>query len=232
MPRRYTGPCSAPPDQALPRLRRGHRRLPWSPPTTTASARSAPPAARSTTRTRSTWSARCRCGATRCCCAARHRAAPRPLDLPAGFLELGESTEEGACRETDEEAGARIELGPLFTVLNVVPAGQVHLFYRARMLDTRFDPGPESLEAACSPSTNCPGTRSPSAPSSRPCCTTSPTAHAPGSSCTLAMCDEDETAPDLMPAQTIFGQAVSQSCACRVAMPRERSRKHSPRKTA
>lgn len=67
--------------------------------------------------------------------------------LPAGFLELGESTEEGALRETDEEAGARIELGPLFTVLNVVPAGQVHFFYRARLLDPHFDPGPETLEA-------------------------------------------------------------------------------------
>ena len=56
--------------------------------------------------------------------------------LPAGFLELGESTAEGALRETDEEAGARIELQGLFTVLNVVRVGQVHLFYRARMLDT------------------------------------------------------------------------------------------------
>ncbi len=67
--------------------------------------------------------------------------------LPAGFLELGETTEEGAARETDEEAGARIALGPLFTVLNVVQAGQLHLFYRAELLDTRFDPGPETLEA-------------------------------------------------------------------------------------
>jgi len=67
--------------------------------------------------------------------------------LPAGFLELGESTAEGACRETDEEAGARIELEGLFTVLNVVRAGQLHLFYRARLLDTRFAPGPETIEA-------------------------------------------------------------------------------------
>lgn len=67
--------------------------------------------------------------------------------LPAGFLELGESTEEGARRETDEEAGARIEMQGLFTLLNVVPVGQVHFFYLARLLDTRFDPGPESLEA-------------------------------------------------------------------------------------
>ena len=35
----------------------------------------------------------------------------------------------------------------LFTVLNVVRVGQVHLFYRARMLDTDFAPGPETIEA-------------------------------------------------------------------------------------
>lgn len=67
--------------------------------------------------------------------------------LPAGFLELGESTEAGALRETDEEAGVRIELLELFTVLNVVRVGQVHLFYRARMLDTTLAPGPETIEA-------------------------------------------------------------------------------------
>lgn len=67
--------------------------------------------------------------------------------LPAGFLELGESTSEGALRETDEEAGARVELGALFTVLNVVAAGQVHFFYLARLQDTRFAPGPETIEA-------------------------------------------------------------------------------------
>lgn len=67
--------------------------------------------------------------------------------LPAGFLELGESTETGALRETDEEAGARIELEGLFTVLNVVRVGQLHLFYRARMLDPTLNPGPETIEA-------------------------------------------------------------------------------------
>ncbi len=67
--------------------------------------------------------------------------------LPAGFLELGESTADGARRETDEEAGADIELQGLFTLLNVVRVGQVHLYYRARMLSTRLNPGPETLEA-------------------------------------------------------------------------------------
>ena len=67
--------------------------------------------------------------------------------LPAGFMELGETTEEGALRETVEEAGARVELEGLYSLLNVVRVGQVHLFYRARMLDVDFVPGPESLEA-------------------------------------------------------------------------------------
>ena len=67
--------------------------------------------------------------------------------LPAGFMELGETTDEGAARETDEEAGARIEMQGLYSVLNVVTAGQVHFFYRARLLDTDFAPGPETMEA-------------------------------------------------------------------------------------
>jgi ADP-ribose pyrophosphatase YjhB (NUDIX family) len=50
-------------------------------------------------------------------------------------------------RETIEEAGARVEIEGLFTVLNVVRVAQLHLYYRARLLDTEFDPGPETQEA-------------------------------------------------------------------------------------
>jgi len=67
--------------------------------------------------------------------------------LPAGFMELGETTAEGALRETVEEAGARVELQGLFTLINVARVGQVHLFYRARLLDERLEPGPETIEA-------------------------------------------------------------------------------------
>lgn len=67
--------------------------------------------------------------------------------LPAGFMELGETVAAGALRETEEEAGARIELQGLYTLLNVVRVGQVHMFYRARMLDTTLNPGPETIEA-------------------------------------------------------------------------------------
>ncbi len=67
--------------------------------------------------------------------------------LPAGFLEWGESTAEGAARETIEEAGAEFELQNLFTVINVIQAGQLHLYYRAKLIHNRFAPGPETIEA-------------------------------------------------------------------------------------
>lgn len=67
--------------------------------------------------------------------------------LPAGFMELDETTAQGAARETDEEAGAQIELGPLFSLLNVPHVGQVHIFYLATLLSGRFDPGHETIEA-------------------------------------------------------------------------------------
>jgi ADP-ribose pyrophosphatase YjhB (NUDIX family) len=67
--------------------------------------------------------------------------------LPAGFMELGETVEEGAARETLEEAGAHFEMQGLFSVLSVVRVGQVHMYFRARLLDTTFAPGPETIEA-------------------------------------------------------------------------------------
>lgn len=67
--------------------------------------------------------------------------------LPAGFMELEETAAEGAARETDEEAGAQIEMGPLFSILSVPRVGQVHLFYLARLLNATFNPGHETMEA-------------------------------------------------------------------------------------
>jgi len=67
--------------------------------------------------------------------------------LPAGFMELNETVAQGAARETLEESGAVFELEGLFTLVNVAQVGQVHLFYRARLLSEQFDPGHETLEA-------------------------------------------------------------------------------------
>lgn len=66
--------------------------------------------------------------------------------LPAGFLENGETLAAGAGRETLEEANARIDLGALYTVINLPQIGQIYMMFRARLLDLEFGPGPESLE--------------------------------------------------------------------------------------
>lgn len=68
--------------------------------------------------------------------------------LPAGFMENGESVAAAATRETEEEAGARIALDEVFTMISVPHINQVHLIYRARLLDLNFAPGEESLEVA------------------------------------------------------------------------------------
>jgi ADP-ribose pyrophosphatase YjhB (NUDIX family) len=67
--------------------------------------------------------------------------------LPAGFMELDETTAEGAARETTEEAGAQFEMQGLFSVLSVPKVGQVHLFYRAKLTSDQFAPGFETMEA-------------------------------------------------------------------------------------
>ena len=66
--------------------------------------------------------------------------------LPAGFMEVGETTAQGAQRETIEEARANIELGPLFSMIDVPGVEQIHLFFRARLLDLSFAAGEETLE--------------------------------------------------------------------------------------
>jgi ADP-ribose pyrophosphatase YjhB (NUDIX family) len=65
--------------------------------------------------------------------------------LPAGFLELGESVEDGARREAREEACAELELDAMLAVYSVPRIGQVQIFFRARLLNEPA-PGPESLE--------------------------------------------------------------------------------------
>lgn len=67
--------------------------------------------------------------------------------LPAGFMELGESTSEGAARETIEEAGALFNIGELLTVMSVPRVGQVHLYYLAELTSDQFNPGFETQEA-------------------------------------------------------------------------------------
>ncbi len=66
--------------------------------------------------------------------------------LPGGFMENGESTGEAAIRETLEEACARIAIIDLYSMYSLPYINQVHLLFRAELLDLNFAPGQESLE--------------------------------------------------------------------------------------
>jgi ADP-ribose pyrophosphatase YjhB (NUDIX family) len=66
--------------------------------------------------------------------------------LPAGFMENFETTAEAAARETLEEACATIEVGDMFSLIDLPHISQVHIFYRARLRTPDFRPGTESLD--------------------------------------------------------------------------------------
>jgi ADP-ribose pyrophosphatase YjhB (NUDIX family) len=68
--------------------------------------------------------------------------------VPAGFMENGETMQQAAARECYEEALATVEVGSLLAVVNVTRANQVHVMFRAKLLEPKFAPGPESLEVA------------------------------------------------------------------------------------
>jgi len=67
--------------------------------------------------------------------------------VPAGFMEIGETIAQGAARETMEEARAEVEIGHLFASVDVVQAGQLHLFFTASLVSD-FSAGDESLDVA------------------------------------------------------------------------------------
>lgn len=66
--------------------------------------------------------------------------------VPAGFMENGETTMQGAARETLEEANARVEVGQLYALYNIPHINQVYILFRARLLDLDFSAGAETLE--------------------------------------------------------------------------------------
>jgi ADP-ribose pyrophosphatase YjhB (NUDIX family) len=66
--------------------------------------------------------------------------------LPAGFMENGETTVEGAMRESMEEANITLHTLELYTMIDIPHINQVYIFYRGIMAEPEFSPGIESLE--------------------------------------------------------------------------------------
>ncbi len=66
--------------------------------------------------------------------------------LPAGFLELGETTEQGAIRETREETRAEVDIQRLHGVYNIPHIDQVYFIYLAKMRSPYFEVTPESSQ--------------------------------------------------------------------------------------
>ncbi|MBF2754770.1 MAG: NUDIX hydrolase [Gammaproteobacteria bacterium AqS3] len=66
--------------------------------------------------------------------------------LPAGFLEEGETLQEGALRETVEESRVGVDIEKLYTVFNLPHISQVYMFFLGRLEDLNFGPTEETLE--------------------------------------------------------------------------------------
>ena len=69
--------------------------------------------------------------------------------LPAGFMENGETTPEGAARETWEEAQGRVSNLELYRIFDVAPSARSICFYRCDLDGGQFGVDPESLESGC-----------------------------------------------------------------------------------
>jgi ADP-ribose pyrophosphatase YjhB (NUDIX family) len=68
--------------------------------------------------------------------------------IPAGYMELNETPDEGAKREAWEEATAKIAIDALLAVYSVPRISQVQMIYRATLAEPGFSAGPESQEVA------------------------------------------------------------------------------------
>ena len=66
--------------------------------------------------------------------------------LPAGFLENGETIEQGAFRETLEETSTEVKMNHLYAIFNIPQISQIYMLFLAEVLAEDFGPTSESLE--------------------------------------------------------------------------------------
>ena len=71
--------------------------------------------------------------------------------FPAGFMEIGESVEAAAVRETKEEAQADVTITALHSMFSLPHIGQVYLVFRGQLQSPAYQAGPESLDVALLP---------------------------------------------------------------------------------
>lgn len=67
-------------------------------------------------------------------------------NVPGGYMENGESVEEGAAREVWEEACIKVKVTSLHTLFSVPQINQVYMHFLADLPDLSFSCGIESLE--------------------------------------------------------------------------------------
>lgn len=67
--------------------------------------------------------------------------------LPAGYMELFETMEQGAARETFEEAEAQVNIEQLYCMYNIPRIGQIYVLFKANLIEGKFGSGPETIES-------------------------------------------------------------------------------------
>ena len=67
--------------------------------------------------------------------------------LPAGYMELFETMEQGAARETREEAEAEVNIQQLYCMYNIPRIGQIYVLFKAELVDGEFGAGEETIES-------------------------------------------------------------------------------------